>query len=74
MGMTEWQPIETAPKDGTEFWGCSLDPARPFQERLMKWGVASRPEEPYVCNDGDPWFINPDGRYLAPRPTHWKPK
>lgn len=71
--MCEWQPIETAPKDGALFIGVSLDPKRAFSPRRMKWGVATRPEEDYVCNGGNPWFINEDGRYLAPRPTHWKP-
>lgn len=71
--MSEWQPIENAPKDGTVFLGTSLDPSRPFPARRMKWGVAERPEENYVCNDGKPWFISEEGRHLAPRPTHWKP-
>jgi len=69
----DWQPIETAPKDGTVYIGCSLDPKRPFGPRRMRWGVAVRADEGYVCNDGKPWFINEDGRHLAPRPTHWTP-
>jgi hypothetical protein len=68
-----WQPIETAPKDGSVFLGTSLDEARPWPARRMRWGVAARPDENYVCNEGEPWFINEDRRYLAPRPTHWKP-
>ena len=70
----EWQPIETAPKDGTVFWGASLDPARPVPARKMKWGIAARWDEVYICNEGKPWWINEDGRHLAPRPTHWMPR
>jgi hypothetical protein len=71
--VMEWQSIETAPKDGTEFYGCSLDEARLFPAQRMKWGIAARPDEGVVCNSGQPWWINADGRHLAPRPTHWAP-
>ncbi len=71
--MSEWQPIETAPMNGTVFQGCSLDPERPFESLDMKWGVGARPDENYICNNGNPWWIRPDGRYMVARPTHWKP-
>jgi hypothetical protein len=72
-GGAGWQPIETAPKDGTVYLGCCLDPMRPFGPRRMRWGIASRADEGYLCNGGKPWFITEDGRHLVPRPTHWMP-
>jgi hypothetical protein len=56
----EWQPIETAPKDGTRFWA--------YQE--------SDEDKQYVCfweNDfgnWEGWQTNWDNE---PEPTHWMP-
>lgn len=70
--MSDWKDIASAPMDGTVFEGCSLDPSRLWPARRMMWGIAVRPDEGYVCNGGSPWWINEDGRHLAPTPTHWR--
>ena len=63
--MTEWQPIETAPKDGTPvlLW--------PFAPQDFWAGYA--PQE--VClgfNALDEGWFNPEQR-CAFEPTHWMP-
>ena len=69
----EWRTIDSAPRDGTVFIGVSLEPDREWPERRMKWGIAGRPEDNYLCNGGQPWWIDPDARHLEPAPTHWRP-
>lgn len=69
----EWRTIDSAPRDGAVFIGVSLEPDKEWPERRMKWGVAGRPEDNYLCNGGQPWWINPEARHLEPAPTHWRP-
>jgi len=58
--MTEWQPIETAPRDGTRFWA--------FQ--------ASKEAEQYICwwkEDFAHWEGWQTVWDDEPEPTHWMP-
>lgn len=61
--MSDWQLIETAPKDGTEIVGAkksSWNTLSPFPYPLkVKW-------------DGECWRANDGGRY-DPQPSHWMP-
>ena len=68
--MSEWQPIETAPKDGTAFIG--FDGRRPFLCTRQKYYVK------YPHQDGGPTFRDGfSGDYydhISPEsPTHWMP-
>lgn len=59
-GMDGWQPIDTAPKDGTWMLTCrqnDTDSVRIAQWRAEGW-----------CDDGDGYTI--DERHW---PTHWMP-
>lgn len=65
--MTEWQPIETAPKDGTRIlvfshaWGCDIfGMAYWFQGETCDWIAHSLWAEPDKFK----------GSFL---PTHWLP-
>lgn len=66
--MSEWQPIDTAPKDGSLIltWG-------PHHVGVARWLDYAR--EPYLP---DPsyrwagWIDNYDGEDI-PEPTHWLP-
>jgi hypothetical protein len=78
------QPIETAPTDGTMFWGTHnrrLD-GEFWPLRKMFWGRGKphnvdgdtgMAQMAYVVNGGAPCWLNEDGIKMAPRPTHWKP-
>ena len=63
--MSEWQPIETAPTDGTvvvvgKLTDSRLIPAWPIKARFL----------------GDRWmalFPEDEWRPFDPQPTHWKP-
>jgi hypothetical protein len=67
-----WQPIETAPKDGT--WILAYEPSKwPPQCHVVRWGL---PE--YWGQAGDETWVtvalgpNPD-TYEADDATHWMP-
>jgi hypothetical protein len=67
--MTEWQPIETAPKDGTYILLGSTDGA---------WVASYKPVYQSGYRPEDPWhsmMLNHEhmGRYPKAKPTHWQP-
>lgn len=85
--MSEWQPIETAPKNGTSFdgWGYSIPdagfmPANPTLERHVNcyWGKrdsdwVKRSKEPHMGKEG--WCSEGhDGWSWAMVLTHWMPE
>ena len=66
----DWQPIETAPKDGTHFIGW--DGKRPFRCSAGKHYVL------YPHQDGGPTYRDVwNGHYydsiMPENPTHWQP-
>ena len=61
--VTCWQPIETAPKDGTRFLGLAKKGA--WASTCYYVGPTSR----HPGNNLD-WFMGVDG---WPQPTHWMP-
>jgi hypothetical protein len=84
MADNAWQPIETAPKDGSEFQaripGHGEDNVIAWDDGLLDshgcdcggW-MFTRDQEPPDCwTDGICWTVNEDGSASA-RPTHWKP-
>jgi hypothetical protein len=58
--MTEWQPIETAPKDGS----LILSWDNPYMI-VVSWDTDPRDE------GGQCWKINYSGDWMTP--THWMP-
>jgi hypothetical protein len=79
-----WQPIETAPKDGTPFQaiipGHGSDNIIAWTDGLLddneddcgSWFFAEDQEPPDCWTDGVCWSINADGKPSV-KPTHWKP-
>lgn len=74
--MSEWQPIETAPKDGTLIILSWLEDGEPQEQWPCQWGHIQRngffpgkvgmwtaPDGSYTWGDS-----HPDGA-----PTHWRP-
>lgn len=82
--MADWQPIETAPKDGTAIQaripGHGDDNIICWQGGLLDsngdycgaWCFATEQEPPDCWTDGWCWEVNEDGVRSA-HPTHWKP-
>ena len=66
--MSNWQPIETAPKDGT----CIL-----VGNRYGTWVAKHMPVYPSGYRPSSPWFcmmLNREYMYvLGDLPTHWMP-
>lgn len=60
-----WQPIETAPKDGT--WFLGYWPQCAFEDRIIttQWHDFGFDDRPY-------WLDAPDNRDWT-EPTHWMP-
>ena len=67
--MDIWQPIETAPKDGT--WillrGESGYINRPYRAHVGRWDGVYRPLEPWQTSEADAF------EYDGKPPTHWMP-
>ena len=62
----EWQPIETAPRDGSYFWAYQSK----FCQYLCRWAKRFSPE--HYEGDGAPgWYA--EGFDTRGNPTHWKP-
>lgn len=64
--MSEWMPIETAPKDGTEFlaWWPHLErQAVTYWAKSTRWGANWFA---YVCKSSAP-------RNMSAKPSHWMP-
>lgn len=79
-----WQPIESAPRDGTAFQaripGHGEDNVIAWYAGLMDsdgndccaWAFVSDQEPPECWTDGWCWEMNEDGDRSV-HPTHWKP-
>lgn len=70
--MSEWQPIDTAPKDGTVFFG--FDPEDRYPQP-MKWEeyepqYAEEQEEPGYWTYAEALIADVVGEA---KPTHWMP-
>ena len=62
--MTEqWQPIETAPQDGT--WVLTFTPSRVPQQAVMRW-------MPWATREQSKWETCSRQWYVF-GPTHWTP-
>lgn len=86
--MSEWQPIETAPRDGTLFlaWGVAYEWSEQIGAMICKWndeergpGVSGYTQKPGwvgCCGskeiDDEGWDTG-NGYTLEVRPTHWMP-
>ena len=81
--MSEWQAIETAPRDGTEIQaripGHGDDNVIALQDGYLDsdgrncscWVFTRDQEPPDDWTDGACWEVNEDGNASTP-PTHWK--
>ena len=63
--MSEWQPIETAPKDGRQFLAYAKGQMIPRHFIAVAQWASADPDFPQSV---DGWFWP-----YAIRPTHWKP-
>jgi hypothetical protein len=61
-----WQPIETAPKDGTPILAFS----KTLNHVLVKYDAVRQPERDRVMGR-TLWRVEWDGDYLSSEPTHW---
>lgn len=71
--MSEWQPIETAPRDGTFVLGCVKPPSGAWIEEYEQWQaprtVCWRGFHPNA--PGKKQWRDANGRPFLP--THWQP-
>lgn len=82
--MSDWQPISTAPRDGTwiqaEIPGHGADNVIGFEVGLLNseghecgaWCFVTEQEPPDCWTDGYCWEVNEDG-VPSVLPTRWKP-
>lgn len=81
----DWQPIETAPRDGTEIQaeipGNGSDNVIAWQADAFRdsndqdcggWAFVTEQEPPDCWTDGVCWEVNEDG-VPSVQPTRWKP-
>ena len=71
-----WQPIETAPRDGTEFQaripGHGQDNVIAWDDNFECWAFTRDQEPPDCWTDGYCWESNEDLQSSV-KPTHWMP-
>jgi hypothetical protein len=82
--MADWQPIETAPRDGTAIQaripGNGSDNIIAWEGGLLNsegeycgcWSFVEDQEPPDDWTDGICWTVNEDGK-PSTQPTEWKP-
>jgi hypothetical protein len=82
--MADWQPIESAPTDGTAIQaripGHGSDNVIACHDGFLdsdgqdcaSWVFVTEQEPPDCWTDGVCWEINEDGN-ASVKPTHWKP-
>ncbi len=82
--MSDWKPIETAPRDGTwlqaQIPGHGSDNVIAWAGDLVDpndmatggWSFMTEQEPPDSWTDGICWAVNEDG-VASVQPTHWKP-
>jgi hypothetical protein len=65
----DWQPIETAPKDGTEVLLVRNGSFR----QIGSWRKPCQQADGYRVNDGEPCWVGYSAEKRVPEPTHWMP-
>ena len=65
--MTEWKPIETAPRDGREIMAINAEAGEFARPRFCRWFRATRAAR----NGTEFWAVR--GTSQAIHPTHWMP-
>ena len=74
--MIDWEPIETAPKDGTAVLLASVEPRGTVAIIECSWWSAERCAK---AEGGEPedyeadWYQVYDSHLSFCRPTHWRP-
>jgi hypothetical protein len=64
--VTEWQPIETAPKNGTAFLGY-------FPGRAGYWARQDVQPVYWLASSEDGRWMSPVSGHETDRPIHWMP-